>query len=139
MLTCHVYNELGNILTVAYLGKLYELDGRKSGPISHGATSPSNLLKVNNCSEKLSKSVLATRMVWNHRYFSYSVFESCCLFLKSQPLPSMHLNITLLFSAFCERLMKSQDAAQVIKGMIAKNPESLNFNVIAISKKSGDA
>ncbi|XP_022158456.1 ubiquitin carboxyl-terminal hydrolase 3 [Momordica charantia] len=57
-------------------GKLYELDGRKSGPISHGATSPSNLLK---------------------------------------------------------------DAAQVIKGMIAKNPESLNFNVIAISKKSGDA
>ncbi|PPD76829.1 hypothetical protein GOBAR_DD26263 [Gossypium barbadense] len=52
-------------------GKLYELDGRKSGPISHGASSPSSLL---------------------------------------------------------------QDAAKVIKGMIQKNPESLNFNVIALHK-----
>ena len=54
-------------------GQLYELDGRKSGPISHGASSPSSLL---------------------------------------------------------------QDAAKVIQGMIQKNPDSLNFNVIAISKKS---
>ncbi|XP_022758341.1 ubiquitin carboxyl-terminal hydrolase 3-like isoform X2 [Durio zibethinus] len=53
-------------------GELYELDGRKSGPISHGASSPSSLL---------------------------------------------------------------QDAAKVIKGMIQKNPESLNFNVIAVAKK----
>ncbi|XWS62035.1 hypothetical protein CRYUN_Cryun07bG0176300 [Craigia yunnanensis] len=53
-------------------GELYELDGRKSGPISHGASSPSSLL---------------------------------------------------------------QDAAKVIKGMIQKNPESLNFNVIAFFKK----
>ncbi|XVF51820.1 hypothetical protein PTKIN_Ptkin04bG0215000 [Pterospermum kingtungense] len=57
-------------------GELYELDGRKSGPISHGASSPTSLL---------------------------------------------------------------QDAAKVIKGMIQKNPESLNFNVIALSKKVGDA
>ncbi|KAL1136591.1 hypothetical protein V6Z11_A12G249200 [Gossypium hirsutum] len=57
-------------------GKLYELDGRKSGPISHGASSPSSLL---------------------------------------------------------------QDAAKVIKGMIQKNPESLNFNVIALHKKMGVA
>ncbi|KAK8520804.1 hypothetical protein V6N13_076941 [Hibiscus sabdariffa] len=57
-------------------GKLYELDGRKSGPISHGASSPSSLL---------------------------------------------------------------QDAAKVIKGMIQKNPESLNFNVIALHKKAGVA
>ncbi|KAA3460287.1 ubiquitin carboxyl-terminal hydrolase 3-like [Gossypium australe] len=57
-------------------GKLYELDGRKSGPISHGASSPSSLL---------------------------------------------------------------QDAAKVIKGMIQKNPESLNFNVIALHKKMGMA
>ncbi|MBA0806065.1 hypothetical protein Gohar_005537 [Gossypium harknessii] len=56
--------------------KLYELDGRKSGPISHGASSPSSLL---------------------------------------------------------------QDAAKVIKGMIQKNPESLNFNVIALHKKMGMA
>ncbi|XVF13444.1 hypothetical protein REPUB_Repub08aG0208400 [Reevesia pubescens] len=55
-------------------GELYELDGRKSGPISNGASSPSSLL---------------------------------------------------------------QDAAKVIKGMIQKNPESLNFNVIALSKKFG--
>ncbi|XP_061988715.1 ubiquitin carboxyl-terminal hydrolase 3 [Rosa rugosa] len=55
-------------------GELYELDGRKSGPISHGPSSPTTLL---------------------------------------------------------------QDAAKVIQGMIQKNPESLNFNVIAISKKSG--
>ncbi|KAL4323706.1 hypothetical protein GQ457_11G022110 [Hibiscus cannabinus] len=53
-------------------GELYELDGRKSGPISHGPSSPSGLL---------------------------------------------------------------QDAAKVIKGMIQKNPESLNFNVIALTKK----
>ncbi|CAN6580624.1 unnamed protein product [Malus baccata var. baccata] len=55
-------------------GELYELDGRKSGPISHGPSSPNSLLK---------------------------------------------------------------DAAKVIQGMIQKNPDSLNFNVIAISKKSG--
>ncbi|XVF13445.1 hypothetical protein REPUB_Repub08aG0208500 [Reevesia pubescens] len=55
-------------------GEIYELDGRKLGPISHGASSPRSLL---------------------------------------------------------------QDAAKVIKGMIQKNPESLNFNVIALSKKSG--
>ncbi|XP_009369143.2 ubiquitin carboxyl-terminal hydrolase 3 [Pyrus x bretschneideri] len=55
-------------------GELYELDGRKSGPISHGPSSPDSLL---------------------------------------------------------------QDAAKVIQGMIQKNPDSLNFNVIAISKKSG--
>ncbi|XVF52554.1 hypothetical protein PTKIN_Ptkin05aG0027900 [Pterospermum kingtungense] len=53
-------------------GELYELDGRKSGPISHGTSSPTTLL---------------------------------------------------------------QDAAKVIKGMIEKNPGSLNFNVIALSKK----
>ncbi|XP_039046718.1 ubiquitin carboxyl-terminal hydrolase 3-like isoform X2 [Hibiscus syriacus] len=57
-------------------GELYELDGRKSGPISHGASSPSSIL---------------------------------------------------------------QDAAKVIKGMIQKNPESLNFNVIALHKKAGVA
>ncbi|KAE8712959.1 COP9 signalosome complex subunit 7-like [Hibiscus syriacus] len=57
-------------------GELYELDGRKSGPISHGASSPSSLL---------------------------------------------------------------QDAAKVIKSMIQKNPESLNFNVIALHKKEGMA
>ncbi|KAM1990109.1 hypothetical protein ACFX15_031402 [Malus domestica] len=55
-------------------GELYELDGRKSDPISHGPSSPNSLL---------------------------------------------------------------QDAAKVIQGMIQKNPDSLNFNVIAISKKSG--
>ncbi|KAI4315215.1 hypothetical protein L6164_028048 [Bauhinia variegata] len=54
-------------------GELYELDGRKSWPISHGASSPSTLLG---------------------------------------------------------------DAAKVIQSMIQKNPDSLNFNVIAISKKS---
>ncbi|XVE65150.1 hypothetical protein DITRI_Ditri07aG0158100 [Diplodiscus trichospermus] len=57
-------------------GELYELDGRKSGPISHGASSPSSLL---------------------------------------------------------------QDAAKVIRGMIQKNPESLNFNVIALCKKVAGA
>ncbi|CAH2078772.1 unnamed protein product [Thlaspi arvense] len=54
-------------------GELYELDGRKAGPISHGASSPATLL---------------------------------------------------------------QDAAKVIKKMIEKNPSSLNFNVIAISKSA---
>lgn len=57
-------------------GELYELDGRKTGPISHGPSSPSSIL---------------------------------------------------------------QDAAKVIQGMIEKNPNSLNFNVIAISKKSEGA
>ncbi|KAI4327165.1 hypothetical protein L6164_019659 [Bauhinia variegata] len=57
-------------------GELYELDGRKSRPISHGSSSPSTLLK---------------------------------------------------------------DAAKVIQSMIQKNPDSLNFNVIAVSKKSGAA
>ncbi|PSS11579.1 Ubiquitin carboxyl-terminal hydrolase [Actinidia chinensis var. chinensis] len=54
-------------------GQLYELDGRKSGAISHGPSSPSSLL---------------------------------------------------------------QDTAKVIRGIIQKNPDSINFNVIAISKKS---
>ncbi|XP_010434654.1 PREDICTED: ubiquitin carboxyl-terminal hydrolase 3-like [Camelina sativa] len=54
-------------------GELYELDGRKAGPISHGASSPATLLK---------------------------------------------------------------DATKVIKSMIEKNPGSLNFNVIAISKRT---
>ncbi|KAL0395024.1 UNVERIFIED_CONTAM: Ubiquitin carboxyl-terminal hydrolase 3 [Sesamum latifolium] len=53
-------------------GQLYELDGRRAGPISHGASFPSTLL---------------------------------------------------------------QDAAKVIQKFIAKNPDSINFNVIAISKK----
>ncbi|CAL0313720.1 unnamed protein product [Lupinus luteus] len=56
-------------------GELYELDGRKSAPISHGSSSPSTLLR---------------------------------------------------------------DATKVIQNMIQKNPESLNFNVMAISKKSSD-
>ncbi|KAL2903117.1 Ubiquitin carboxyl-terminal hydrolase 3 [Bienertia sinuspersici] len=53
-------------------GELYELDGRRERPISHGPSSPSTLL---------------------------------------------------------------QDAAKIIKGMIQKNPNSMNFNVIAVSKK----
>ncbi|KAI6707397.1 hypothetical protein NL676_010359, partial [Syzygium grande] len=53
-------------------GELFELDGEKSSPISHGPSSPSSLL---------------------------------------------------------------QDAAKVIQEMIQKNPDSLNFNVIALSKK----
>ncbi|KAF3670427.1 putative ubiquitin carboxyl-terminal hydrolase isozyme L3-like isoform X2 [Capsicum annuum] len=54
-------------------GQLYELDGRKSGPISHGASTPSSLL---------------------------------------------------------------QDAAKVIQKMMPKNPDSMNFNAIAISKRA---
>ncbi|KAG5592794.1 hypothetical protein H5410_043308 [Solanum commersonii] len=58
-------------------GQLYELDGRKSRPISHGASTPSSLL---------------------------------------------------------------QDAAKVIQKMMQKNPDTMNFNVIAISKRvNGDA
>ncbi|TMW87241.1 hypothetical protein EJD97_020231 [Solanum chilense] len=52
-------------------GQLYELDGRRAGPITHGASSPNSLLK---------------------------------------------------------------DAATVIKKIIEQNPDSINFNVIAISK-----
>ncbi|KAL6501539.1 Ubiquitin carboxyl-terminal hydrolase 3 [Orobanche gracilis] len=55
-------------------GQLYELDGRRAGPISHGASSGSTLL---------------------------------------------------------------QDSAKVIQKIIQKNPDSINFNMIAISKKSG--
>ncbi|XP_027360524.1 ubiquitin carboxyl-terminal hydrolase 3-like isoform X1 [Abrus precatorius] len=55
--------------------ELYELDGRKSGPISHGPSSARTLLR---------------------------------------------------------------DAAKVIQGMIQKNPDSHNFNVIALCKKSGE-
>ncbi|XP_052210274.1 ubiquitin carboxyl-terminal hydrolase 3 [Diospyros lotus] len=54
-------------------GQLYELDGRRSAPISHGPSSPTTQL---------------------------------------------------------------QDAAKVIQGIIQKNPDSLNFNVIALSKKT---
>jgi len=53
-------------------GELYELDGRKSQPTSHGPSSPETLL---------------------------------------------------------------QDAAKVIKARIAENPNSMNFNVMALSKK----
>ncbi|KAG5562447.1 hypothetical protein RHGRI_005246 [Rhododendron griersonianum] len=58
-----------------FVGQLYELDGRKSGPISLGPSSHGSLL---------------------------------------------------------------QDAAKVIQGVIRNNPDSVNFNVIAISKKSGE-
>ncbi|KAK6117463.1 hypothetical protein DH2020_048790 [Rehmannia glutinosa] len=57
-----------------FVGQLYELDGRRAGPISHGASSASTLL---------------------------------------------------------------QDAAKVIQKIIQKNPDSINFNVMAISKKTG--
>lgn len=57
-------------------GALYELDGRKSGPVCHGISSPSTLL---------------------------------------------------------------QDAAKVINQMMQRNPDSMNFNVMAISKKAGGA
>ncbi|XP_008786277.2 ubiquitin carboxyl-terminal hydrolase 3-like isoform X1 [Phoenix dactylifera] len=56
-------------------GELYELDGMKSEPISHGPSSPSCLL---------------------------------------------------------------QDAAKVIKAVIQKNPDSMNFNVMALSKKQSN-
>ncbi|URD78414.1 Ubiquitin carboxyl-terminal hydrolase, family 1 [Musa troglodytarum] len=55
-------------------GELYELDGMKSQPISHGPSSPDSLL---------------------------------------------------------------QDAAKVIKALMEKNPDSMNFNVMALSKNSG--
>ncbi|KAH6795093.1 ubiquitin C-terminal hydrolase 3 [Perilla frutescens var. hirtella] len=55
-------------------GQLFELDGRRAGPILHGASSPNTVL---------------------------------------------------------------QDAAKVIQKIIQKNPDSINFNVIAISKKTG--
>ncbi|KAH6818017.1 ubiquitin C-terminal hydrolase 3 [Perilla frutescens var. frutescens] len=55
-------------------GQLFELDGRRAGPISHGASSANTVL---------------------------------------------------------------QDAAKVIQKIIQKNPDSINFNVIAISKKTG--
>ncbi|KAL1553503.1 Ubiquitin carboxyl-terminal hydrolase 3 [Salvia divinorum] len=55
-------------------GQLYELDGRRAGPISHGSSSSNTIL---------------------------------------------------------------QDAAKVIQKFIQKNPDSINFNVIAISKKTG--
>ncbi|KAL0873954.1 hypothetical protein Bca101_023659 [Brassica carinata] len=54
-------------------GELYELDGRKAGPISHGTSSPATLLK---------------------------------------------------------------DSTKVMKKFIEKNPDTLNFNVIAISKRT---
>ncbi|KAH9612639.1 hypothetical protein KSS87_012953 [Heliosperma pusillum] len=57
-------------------GELYELDGRRARPVSHGPSSPETLL---------------------------------------------------------------QDAAKVIKGIIQKNPNSMNFNVIAISRNPGAA
>ncbi|XP_074269154.1 ubiquitin carboxyl-terminal hydrolase 3 [Silene latifolia] len=55
-------------------GELYELDGDRPRPVSHGPSSPSTLL---------------------------------------------------------------EDAAKVIKGMIQENPNTMNFNVIAVSKKTG--
>lgn len=41
-----------------------------------------------------------------------------------------------LWSLTCWCFLSRQDAAKVIRDMIQKNPDSLNFNVIAISKKS---
>ncbi|KAG6521750.1 hypothetical protein ZIOFF_018876 [Zingiber officinale] len=60
-------------LLLLLIGELYELDGVKSKPVSHGPSSPDNLL---------------------------------------------------------------QDAAKVIKAMINMTPDSLNFNVMALSKKT---
>ncbi|RDX66054.1 Ubiquitin carboxyl-terminal hydrolase 3, partial [Mucuna pruriens] len=71
-------------------GELYELDGRKSGAISHGPSSP-----------KGGSSQLDRR--------------------KQVQIGGSKV-----------------DAVKVIQSMIQKNPDSLNFNVIAISKKSRD-
>lgn len=52
-------------------------------------------------------------------------------------LSDKHLHYILLIQTNFYDFLLQQDAAKVIRGMIQKNPESLNFNVIALSKKVG--
>ncbi|RVW50767.1 Ubiquitin carboxyl-terminal hydrolase 3 [Vitis vinifera] len=80
-------------------GELYELDGRKSGAVSHGPSSPSTLLQLEVDETSSNQSVRARAQAHSG------------------------INPTL------------GDAAKVIQGIIQKNPDSINFNVIAISKK----
>ncbi|KAJ0048984.1 hypothetical protein Pint_15799 [Pistacia integerrima] len=99
-------------------GELYELDGRKSGPISHGASSPSSLLQLD--------------LFWGMRYQKF--FISFTKFNQGGLTCYHSLPVWLGLRAWWN---PSQDAAKVIQSMIQKNPESLNFNVIAFSKKNG--
>jgi len=46
------------------------------------------------------------------------------------------MHITLECVCILMTFIAWQDAAKVIQGMIEKNPGSLNFNVIAISKRA---
>jgi hypothetical protein len=55
---------------------------------------------------------------------------------KSNLRQGMNMHITLECVCILMTFIAWQDAAKVIQGMIEKNPGSLNFNVIAISKRA---
>ncbi|KAG6518858.1 hypothetical protein ZIOFF_022339 [Zingiber officinale] len=78
-------------------GELYELDGVKSKPVSHGPSSPDNLLQEGG--------------------FGGNGVLAC----NGDEQGSSKKKI---------------DAAKVIKAMINMTPDSLNFNVMALSKKT---
>lgn len=58
---------------------------------------------------------------------TYATFTIMCLYSSLDLFVDIHLNISFVLL---------QDAAKVIQKIIQKNPDSINFNVIAISKKT---
>ncbi|MQL68549.1 hypothetical protein Taro_000854 [Colocasia esculenta] len=111
-------------------GELYELDGMKTQPLSHGPSSPDTLLQMtkthldarnpNSCS---SGEAIVTNMLGR---------------LLSRIMEEADVKL-INFVALIPSLDPLTDAAKVIQGMIRKNPDSINFNVMALSRKTSAA
>lgn len=68
-----------------------------------------------------------------HQYMGSDSGEICkgfCVFLMRVTIPP------LISDVYLWMLLNIQDAAKVIKKIIEKNPDTLNFNVMAISKRT---
>lgn len=85
------------IVFVNYNNELYELDGRKSYPVNHGATSADNLLQV-----------------WNDL-----VTEEVIYMVSGDEYDVWFINY-------------SQDAAEVCKNVMQRDPDDVRFSVIAL-------
>lgn len=64
---------------------------------------------------------------------SSEVLLSCIPFKNALALIYLFVFTKMKVPILCVQ----QDAAKVIKALIAKNPDSMNFNVMALSKNSG--
>jgi hypothetical protein len=91
------------------------MDGRKQQPVYHGSTSQDSLLKVINFSVPCSCSQIVC--LSSVSFVPCSLFV-CWVVVKQVPLLSC----------------PSQDSVKAIQDFVARNPQSVEFNVIALAK-----